>query len=159
MYTLAIDASTKASGVAIFNQNKLEQYKCIQCNESNVLDRIDFMMEQIQDVYLHFLPQIIVMQDVLPEEVGHNQNVYKALIYLQAVLVSMFHKYNRNVKLMTASHWRKLCGIKTGRGITRPQLKRQSQNLIKGIYGINVTDDISDAICIGLAELKERSGN
>ena len=29
MYTLAIDASTKASGVAVFNENKLEQYKCI----------------------------------------------------------------------------------------------------------------------------------
>ena len=159
MYLLAIDASTKASGVAVFNGNKLETYKCIQCNESNVLDRIDFMMEQIQDVYLHFIPEIIVMQDVLPEEVGHNQNVYKALIYLQAVLVSMFHKYNRQVKLVTASHWRKQCGIKTGRGITRDQLKRSSKNLIKGIYNIDVNDDISDAICIGLAEIKQGSGN
>lgn len=158
MYTLAIDASTKASGVAVFNDNKLEKYKCIQCNNYNVLDRIDFMMEQIQDVYLQYAPQVIVMQDVLPEEVCHNQNVYKALIYLQAVLVTMFHKYNRVVKLVTASHWRKQCGIKTGRGITRDVLKRSSQNLIKGIYGIDVSDDISDAICIGLAELKERSG-
>ena len=73
MYILALDASTKATGVAVFNGNKLEKYKCIQCGQINVLDRIDYMREQIQDIYLNYAPEIIVMEDVLPEQVGHNQ--------------------------------------------------------------------------------------
>ena len=156
MYTLAIDASTKASGVALFNNNKLIKYKCIKCDDSNMLDRINFMARELQKIYLQQTPQIIVMQEVLPEQVGHNQNVYKALIYLQAVIVLMFHKYNKVVKLITASHWRKQCGFKQGSGVTRQRLKQQSINLVKGIYGIEVDDDTSDAICLGLAEIKER---
>ncbi len=29
IYTLAIDASTKATGIAVFKNNQLEKYKCI----------------------------------------------------------------------------------------------------------------------------------
>ena len=157
IYTLAIDASTKATGIAVFKNNQLEKYKCIQCGKPNVLDRIQYMTEQIQDVYLNYAPEVIVMQDVLPEQVGHNQSVYKALIYLQAVIITMFHDYNRQVKLVVASHWRKQCGMKLGAGVKRQYLKQQSKNIVKGIYGIDVNDDISDAICLGLAEIKERN--
>lgn len=157
MFLLAIDASTKASGVAIFYNNKLISYNCIQCNQYDVLDRIKEMTEKIESFYIKYNPQIIVMEDVLPAQIGHNQSIYKALIYLQASIVMMFHRYNKKVKLVVASHWRKQCGIKTGTGITRDILKQKSINLVKGIYNIDVTDDISDAICIGLAELKERA--
>lgn len=155
MILLAIDASTKATGVAIFEENKLIKYKCIQCGAGNVFDRILYMERELQNIYLEYMPQKIVMQDVLPQEVGHNQNVYKALIYLQAILVLMFHKHGKQVKLVVASHWRKICGIKTGNTVGRQQLKRKGQNLVQGIYKIKVTDDISDAICLGLAELKQ----
>ena len=157
MFLLAIDASTKASGVAIFDNNKLIDYNCIQCNQYDVLDRIKEMTEKIESFYIKYNPQIIVMEDVLPAQIGHNQSIYKALIYLQASIVMMFHRYNKKVKLVVASHWRKQCGIKTGTGITRDILKQKSINLVKGIYNIDATDDISDAICIGLAELKERA--
>ena len=156
MYMLAIDASTKASGIAIFDNKQLIKWDCIKCEENNVLNRINYMTKEIQQIYLKYDPQIIIMQDVLPEEVGHNQSVYKALIYLQAILINMFHKYNKIVKLVVASHWRKQCGFKQGAGVTRQKLKQYSINLVKGIYGIEVNDDISDAICLGLAEIKER---
>lgn len=155
MRLLAIDASTKASGIAIFENNKLIKYKCIQCDYPNVLDRINYMKTQISKIYWIFRPDFIVMQDVLPEQVGHNQNVYKALIYLQAILVIMFHLYDKQVELMTASHWRKLCGFKLGAGVTRAKLKQTSMKLVKGIYKIDVNDDISDAICLGIAKLQQ----
>lgn len=155
MYTLAIDASTKATGIAVFDNNQLIKYDCINCYENNTLDRINYMADNIEKIYLEYNPQIIVMEDVMPEQVGHNQNVYKALIYLQAILVNMFHKYNKQIRLVTASHWRKQCGFKQGAGVTRQKLKQQSMNLVKGIYDIEVNDDISDAICLGLAEIKE----
>ena len=153
---LAIDASTKASGIAVFNENELIYYTCKTNNKPDVLDRIQYMVEQIQDIYLEYAPDNIVMQQVLPEQVGHNQNVYKALIYLQAAVVTMFHQYDKKVQLVVASHWRKNCGIQTGKGITRDRLKQSSVNLVKGIYNIDVNDDISDAICLGLSAIKER---
>jgi tRNA A37 threonylcarbamoyladenosine modification protein TsaB len=47
MYILAIDGSTKATGIAIFDDNKLVHYDCILCNKTNTLDRIDYMTEEI----------------------------------------------------------------------------------------------------------------
>ena len=45
-------------------------------------------------------------------------------------------------------------GIHTGKGIKRDELKKKSQFLVKNIYNIDVNDDISDAICIGIAYIK-----
>lgn len=94
------------------------------------------------------------MEDILPEDVKHNQTVFKALIYLQAAIVLELHKSKSTVNLCTASHWRSQVGIHTGRGIKRESLKQASQKIVKSIYNIEVNDDISDAICIGIAYIK-----
>ena len=47
MYILAIDASTKASGVAVFDNNQLINWECIIQNNINVLTRINDMVQQI----------------------------------------------------------------------------------------------------------------
>ena len=109
------------------------------------------MTQKILDICKQYSPTDVVMQDVLPDDVGHNQAVYKALIYLQASIVMAFHKINYKIVFLPVSHWRKLCGIKMGPGIKRDRLKKASQDLVKQIYKIQVNDDISDAICLGMA--------
>lgn len=155
MITLAIDGSTRSTGISIFQDNQLIHYQCITAAPSNSLDRIQIMVKAIQDIYNKYKPNHIVMEQVLPQDVKNNQTVFKALIYLQAAVVMMFHKYQKDVKLIVASHWRKVCGIKTGRGIKREDLKKASQNLVKNIYKVNVNDDISDSICLGIAYVKQ----
>lgn len=151
MKTLAIDASTKSSGVAIFQQGKLIHYQCITDNQYNSFDRITHMTQRLVSLCKKYTPTDIIMQDVLPQDVKHNQNVYKALIYLQASIVLAFHKIGYKINFYTASHWRKLCKIKTGPGIKRERLKQASVNLVSQVYNIKVNDDISDAICLGMA--------
>ena len=58
------------------------------------------------------------------------------------------------MNLYTASHWRSQVGIKIGRGIKRDQLKTASKKIVKAIYNIDVNDDISDSICLGIAYIK-----
>ena len=72
-------------------------------------------------------------------------------MYLQASIVLMFHQKKQKVEFYTASHWRKLCGIKTGGGIKRETLKKASIQLIKEKYNVDVNDDIADSICLGYA--------
>ena len=149
---MAIDASTTSTGIAIFEENKLIKYYCISKDSSfNVHKRILFMTQQIKKIYLQYKPNNIIMEEVLPEDVKHNQNVFKALIYLQASIVLMLSTLGQQVEFFTASHWRKVCGIKTGQHIKRNELKQASQDLVKSIYKIDVNNDISDAICIGIA--------
>ena len=153
MKVLAIDASSKSTGIAIFQNTKLIHYECITSSHTDSFQRISVMKDKILKLYKKYRPTDIVMQDVLPQDVKYNQQIFKVLIYLQAaIILSLSWEYNvRHVQLYTASHWRSLCGIKTGRGIKRDTLKKASIQLIKKEYNINVNDDISDAICLGRA--------
>lgn len=152
MKILSIDASTKSTGIAIFQQQKLIHYECITATASNSLKRIIKIIQRIKQLYIQYQPTNIIIEDVLPQDVKHNQNTFKALIYLQAAIVLELYKNGAAAaQFYTASHWRKVCGIKTGRGIKRQSLKQASQNLVQQIYNIQVNDDISDAICLGMA--------
>ena len=155
MRTLAMDASTKATGVAIFQDTKLVHYECITATDNNSLDRIFTMIRRIKELNVAYYPTHIVMEQVLPQDVKHNQAVYKALIYLQAAVVLQFHLLKKKVDFIQVGHWRKMCGIKTGRGVKRQELKAASKALVKATYGIDVNDDISDAICLGMAYIKQ----
>ena len=155
MITLSIDASTKNTGIAIFKDSNLIHYQCINSSNSNTLKRIKYMTNKIQKIIKQYNPDRVVIQDILPEDVKHNQNVFKALIYLQASLVLKLSDYNLEPTFYTASHWRSQVGIKTGPGIKRNQLKDASKKLVAAIYQINVNDDISDAICLGIAYIKQ----
>ena len=72
-------------------------------------------------------------------------------MYLQAAIVLELHKRKAKVEFSVASHWRSICGIRTGAGIRRDTLKKASQTLVKSVYNIDVNDDISDAVCLGMA--------
>ena len=147
---LAIDGSTTSTGIAIYDNTKLIYYTCITAS-GNTFSRIIKITDKIKEIYQKYNITNVIMEQVLPEEVRHNQATYKALMYLQASIVLMLHQKKQTVQFYTASHWRKICGIKTGRGIKRQELKKISTQLIKQKYGIDVNDDISDAICLGNA--------
>ena len=155
MKTLSIDASTKNTGIAIFDNSQLIHYQCINSSSTNTLKRIQYMTKEIQKIVKKYTPDKVVIQDVLPEDVKHNQNVFKALIYLQAALVLKLFDYDLQPTFYTASHWRAQVGIKTGSGIKRNQLKAASKKLVTALYHIEVNDDISDAICLGIAYIKQ----
>ena len=58
---------------------------------------------------------------------------------------------NIKFKIMSPSQWRKILGFSIGPKVTRPELKAQSVEYVKREFGIECTDDESDAVCIGAA--------
>lgn len=153
MRILALDLSSKSTGWAIFDNNNLIQYGCIIQNSTDSLLRIINITKEIENIYLQYKPDKIVCEDIIPSEVGHNQQVFKVLHYLQAAVVLMLHNYKQTVEFYVSSEWRKKCGIKTGRGITRDMVKQADIKFVKDKYNLDVNDDIADAIGIGYAYL------
>lgn len=155
MITIAIDASTKSTGVAIFKDKELvEKYNFVN-NAKGVLKRIKFMTDKIEEVYNQYKSEQcqIVMEQVIPDNLNdakwtRNQNTFKALFYLQAAIVLMFDHYDKEVELVGASTWRKWCGIKQGNA-NRETLKFRDMEFAKSHYGEVLNDDVADAICIG----------
>ena len=165
MTTIAIDASTKNSGVAVFKEDELLGYKCISQNSKDVLRRIKNMTDEIEKLYLEECSKNddvqVIMEQVLPDNLDkdndkwiRNQATFKALFYLQAAIVLMFHEHGIEVEFIGASSWRKRCGIKQG-GASRETLKARDIEFVKGMFGLTVNDDIADAICIGYSKVHE----
>jgi Holliday junction resolvasome RuvABC endonuclease subunit len=146
---LALDLSTKNSGWAVFTDGELTAHNVINAGSANLYRRIDKMVGELKVLMDQYKPTRVVIEEVLPEDVRHNNNVFKALMYLQAFVMHLIDSYKIDPELVVASHWRKNCGIKTGAGVQRTSLKPKDIAFVKKYFNIQVGDDEADAICIG----------
>lgn len=151
MKTLALDASSKSTGWAIFDGQKLEKYGCITATSSDLYKRIEKMGTELTTILNENKIDKVIIEDVVPDDVRNNGTVFRALMHLQGHLCMVLDKAGLKAEFIIAAHWRKLCGIKTGAGIKRESLKPKDIEFVKNQFGLNVNDDIADAICIGFA--------
>ena len=85
-----------------------------------------------------------------------NTNTYGKLSRLIGALIELANINNIEYKIIHSSTWRKGLIIK---GRDRKMLKQQSQQYILDKYGIEVQDDVADAICIGTYFLNKFKGS
>ena len=161
MRILSLDASTKSTGCAIFNDEKLEAYYCLTASSSDLINRIKKIIPQLEQVLIDHPVEKIILEEVRPEGGLQNIKTHKALMYLQAAIAFLVHERFKNVEIdyIYPNEWRKICGIKTGAGVRRETLKPKDIAFVKQTYGIDVNDDIADAIGIGYAQVHTSEAN
>lgn len=162
MKILSIDASTKSSGVAVFDNTELIYYDCIKSASTDLIKRIYIMVDGIERIISKYNIEKIIMEEVLPEK-NPSDKTRKALMYLQAAINFMLYKTHRNVTIEYTypSSWRSCCGIRTGKGIERQELKQADIKFANETYQLNLSekeDDTADAICIGHAFVHPEDG-
>lgn len=163
MKILALDASTKSTGWAYFIDGQLIDYNCISSSSTDVIKRIYIMKNEINNIINKYDIDFIIIEEVRPEGgygVG-NTHTHKMLMWLQAAIAFTIYDNIKDIeiKYIYPSSWRATLGIKNGRGIKRETLKEADIRFVKEKYGINVNDDIADAICIGLAQFCKEDNN
>lgn len=153
MKIMAIDASTKSSGIAVFNDMKLESYDCLTASSTDLIKRINKIITELERILTKEQVDKIILEEVRPETGLQNIKTHKALMYLQAAITFLIHERFKTIEIeyVYPNEWRKLCGIKTGAGVRRESLKQADIKFVQQNYGISVNDDISDAIGIGHA--------
>ena len=151
MKTLALDLSSKSTGYAIYENQQLEKYGCISASSANLYKRIEKMTTELTTILKENKIDKVVIEDVVPDDVHNNGTVFRALMHLQGVVCFTLNKFNLTPEYVVASHWRKMCGIRTGAGVRRESLKAKDIEFVKNQFGLSVNDDIADAICIGFA--------
>lgn len=153
MKILSIDASTKSSGWSVFEDGKLIDYGCITSSSTDMIKRIQIMIKGLSQVLTNHNITTIVLEEVRPENGLQNIKTHRALMYLQAAIAFLVHESSpsTDIEFIYPSEWRKICGIKTGSGVKRDTLKVADVKFVKDNYGIDVNDDIADAIGIGHA--------
>lgn len=156
MIILGLDLSSKSSGYSVFDDGKLIDYGCITSGSNNLYKRIDVMVDGVKEVLDKYQINHVYIEDVFPEDVHNNRNVFDALKYLQGFILHLLNDYNLPHTFFVASEWRAACGIHTGRGIKRESLKPKDIAFVKEKFGIDVNDDVADSICVGYASFKKQ---
>lgn len=167
MNLLAIDGSTKCTGIAIYEDDKLIFVDVIKSSSQNLLKRIRIMQKGVEELIEKYNIDTVVIEEVLPKynkggeddnQVCKNNKTLKALLYLQHGFMLVLEKFNlANYDFMYPSEWRKLCGIKNGRGVKRDIGKKLDIRFVADTFNIkDINDDAADAVGLGYGYLISR---
>ena len=155
MTILSLDISTTSTGFAIFTDNKLIDYGVI-APAGNAITRIEKIANKIEELMNQYKPDIIYAEEPEPAFVKNNIDVYRKLTFAHGAIAIVLNHFQKEMKLCSSSHWRKHVGIKTGRGITRAQLKPIDVTKANELFNLNTkNDDIADAVLIGWSYILE----
>lgn len=143
---ISIDPSTKASGVATFDDAMLVDHQLFQYNDKEADDRIDKMGKSLLSYLKKQKPDIIYIEH--PQ--GHGSNVKLVAMICELLGIVRAYAIEKKVeyKELSPSEWRKYCGFNQGKK-KRDELKQMSIDYVKKHYDIDVGNDEADAIAIG----------
>ncbi len=77
------------------------------------------------------------------------------LARLQGCIIDICRKKKAAYSIYQPTTWRSNIGFDQG-NLKRKELKQQAVDHVKNSYGLNVGEDVCEAICIGLAHLKQQ---
>jgi len=154
---IGIDGASNKTGVAVARNGKIIFYNLIDCHRTKDReDRITEMTKSIVDVLEKFSPDVIYMEDTW---VSQNPKASQILTTILGGVRYWSTEHNCIFRTILPSSWRKQLGMNE-HGAKRNELKQRSIDYVKDKFGIDVTDDISDAICITIVGYnKEFRGN
>ena len=149
MRIMAIDASTKSTGISLWEDKELISYKLIRTSLKNIDDRFKDMCLMILRSLEDWNPDEIYLEETV---VARNVQVQRFLTRLQGVVYCWCIQNNKKFNTIRPTVWRKAVGIKQGKK-KRDELKQEAISLVNKKFNIEVNDDVAESICIGLATL------
>ena len=67
MKVIAIDASTKSTGVAFFDEQQLIDFICITAGSSDLIKRIQKIVKELNEFLNKYPADKIILEEVLPD--------------------------------------------------------------------------------------------
>ena len=110
------------------------------------------LAQRLHEVKLHVLAfiQYYEIDKLYLEDIQYEQQIgattYKILAELIGVLQELATERHLPIEIVPPATWRHTCGIM---GKTRSDKKKNAQKHVLDTYGLKVSEDEADAICIG----------
>ena len=152
MRIVSFDQSSVLTGYAVFNGTGLTRWGVLDYSKNkDTQARIKDMCVEIDTIITKVKPDLVIFEDV------NLRNSVKTLIMLaqiQGCIMQSCHLKNIPFVKYAPATWRRIVGIQQSNKTERENLKEQAIAFVRNSYGIKVGDDCSEAICEGLAHLK-----
>ena len=148
MRIVGIDASTKATGLAMIEYGELIEFTAINMEKEKDADvRIDAMIRGIDKCLKEWDPHVVFVEQPW---MGNNMQTAMKLAFIIGSIRHICLETNAGFNLILPSEWRKVVGISMGKK-KRPELKAEAIDYVKTNYDIDPTEDECEAICIANA--------
>lgn len=150
---LSFDQATVKTGIAIHENDNLFVYDLINLEKEKVdiPERVNVMIDKVCSVIHKTKPDYVVFEDIALQS---NPSTLILLARLQGAIIGYCQVHKIPYTILKPSNWRKVLGFEQGKGIKRPQLKKQAVQYVKDKYKLILSEDVCEAICIGDAYIK-----
>lgn len=147
MTILALDQASRTSGYSVFCDDKLIDSGTFTFTSDDMAKRLVGIRNKVNELIDKYCIEKLILEDIqLQNNVGSNVATYKALAEVIGVITELAAERKLPYELVYSSTWKSELNIK---GRTRPEQKRNAQVYVFENFGANVSQDESDAICIG----------
>lgn len=143
---LALDQASRTSGYAIFQEGQLIASGIFTYDDADFSLRLVKIRNKVLSLIEEYNITKILLEDIQLQGQTNNVTTYKALAEVLGVLEELARECNIPHELVHSQTWKSTLGIK---GRDRATQKRNAQAFITEVYGLKVSQDQSDAICIG----------
>ena len=154
---LALDQSSRVSGWAVFDDNNLVASGTFTCAQEDFGERLVKIVKNVKILIDSYNITEVAIEDIqLQGSVGNNVVTYKKLAEVYGVLEEQLTEWGIPYQAVFSSTWKSSLGIK---GRARAEQKKAAQAYVETTYGKKVSQDESDAICIGSYVIKDKNSS
>lgn len=149
---LALDQSSFKTGWSIYDSTELIAYGIFETNKREQIDRITELCDWLNSMVVGWKPDLVGIEDIQYNPRGEfqegtqNHNTFKLLGQVMGAIMISAIRLNCPIEVVNIKTWKGYCKV---RGSRRADQKRSAQLLVKNWHDVTVTNDESDAICIG----------
>lgn len=140
---IAFDQSTRATGWCVMEMgtaNIIESGVILPKKNDETIDRITYTIKRCLNLVRTNEVAFVFIEGV---QVQRNPVVYEVLAKLAGSLEIMLYESGYLVNVVKASEWRKRVGIKNRK---RAEVKKEAIEMVKELYGLDVSEDECEAI-------------
>lgn len=155
--TLALDQAARTSGWAFFKDGALKECGTFTIKPTlSMARRLGAFWEHLNDLYYTLEFDQLVYEGI---QYQNNAETHKKLAYIQAAILLWSDFEDIPAEEMIPSHWRKVLSEKfhIKFGGKRAEQKRAAQAFVGDKYGLDVSEDCADAVCIGTAYMAQKT--
>ena len=150
---IALDQSSHKTGYAIYDGLTLVSYGVYESTKASPMDRLKAACDWLDSMIANWKPDEIGFEEPQYNPGGGDDkdkirahDIFKLLAQIMGALMITAMRAKVKVSTVLIPTWRHHCGVK---GRYRADQKRSAQLLVKQWHDILVSDDESDAICMG----------
>ena len=146
MKLLALDQASRTSGWAIFDNQELIDSGTFTLKSDDIGERLVQYRQYLSELTDKYEIDEVAFEDIQMQGQVNNVQTFKILAEVFGVTQEYLAEQNYFYHIVSSNTWKSKLQIK---GRTRPEQKKNAQAYVLEHYNKKVSQDESDAICIG----------